>query len=111
MCVLKSLNKNKINQPLSKLNPAQDEEQEAQDDVTHQGGADDDQDKEDDQEIQATRPQAPHPRVHQVIQRDHLIDMILGDIQKGVTLILELLISIKITLLCILLSLLGRKTH
>jgi hypothetical protein len=27
----------------------------------------------------------PHPRVHQNIQRDHLIDNILGDIEKGVT--------------------------
>jgi hypothetical protein len=27
----------------------------------------------------------PHPRVHQAIQRAHPIDIILGDIQKGVT--------------------------
>jgi hypothetical protein len=27
----------------------------------------------------------PHPRVHQNIQRDHLIDNILGDIPKMVT--------------------------
>jgi transposase InsO family protein len=54
--------------------PTQDEEM-AQDE--------DDQDKEDDQEIQDQRP--PHPRVHQAIQRDHLVNSILGDIHKGVT--------------------------
>jgi hypothetical protein len=27
----------------------------------------------------------PHPRVHQAIQRDHLVNSILGDIHKGVT--------------------------
>jgi hypothetical protein len=27
----------------------------------------------------------PHPRVHQTVQRDHLVDNILGDIKKGVT--------------------------
>jgi transposase InsO family protein len=48
-----------------------------------QGGDEDEQDKEDEQEIQAQRP--PHPRVHQAIQRDHPVDSILGDIQKGVT--------------------------
>jgi hypothetical protein len=26
----------------------------------------------------------PHPRVHQTIQRYHMLDMILGDIHKGV---------------------------
>jgi hypothetical protein len=48
-----------------------------------QGGDEDDQDKEDDQEIQDQRPQ--HLRVHQVIQRDHPVNSILGDIHKGVT--------------------------
>jgi hypothetical protein len=48
-----------------------------------QGGNEDDQDKENDQEIQDQRP--PHPRVHQAIQRDHLVNSILGDIHKGVT--------------------------
>jgi hypothetical protein len=47
------------------------------------GGDEDDEDKEDDQEIQSQRP--PHPRVHQAIQRDHLVNSILGDIHKGVT--------------------------
>jgi hypothetical protein len=48
-----------------------------------QGGDEVDQEKEDEQEIQDQRP--PHPRVHQAIQRDHPINSILGDIQKGVT--------------------------
>jgi hypothetical protein len=29
--------------------------------------------------------QAPHPRVHQIVQRDHPVDNILGSIQRGVT--------------------------
>jgi hypothetical protein len=29
--------------------------------------------------------QAPHPRVHQMVQRDHPVDNILGSIQRGVT--------------------------
>jgi hypothetical protein len=37
--------------------------------------------KEDEQEIQTQRP--PHPRVHRGIKRDHPVDSILGDIQKG----------------------------
>ena len=49
----------------------------------HQEGDEDDQEKEDDQEIKGQRP--PHPRVHQAIQRDHSVNTILGDIQKGVT--------------------------
>jgi hypothetical protein len=73
--------------------PTQDEDQaqidEDQEDKPHQeedidqGGDEDDQDKEDDQEIMDQRP--PHPRVHQAIQRDHPVNSILGDIQKGVT--------------------------
>jgi hypothetical protein len=47
------------------------------------GGNEIDQEKEDDQEIQGQRP--PHPRVHQVIQRDHPVNSILDDIHKGVT--------------------------
>ena len=39
-----------------------------------------DQDEEDEQV-----PRSPHPRVHQAIQRDHPVNTILGDIQKGVT--------------------------
>jgi hypothetical protein len=48
-----------------------------------QGGDEVVQEKEDEQEIQDQRP--PHPRVHQAIQRDHPVNSILGDIQKGVT--------------------------
>jgi transposase InsO family protein len=68
---------------------AQEDEDQDQDDEPPQeedfdlGGDEDDQDKEDDQEIQDQRP--PHPRVHQAIQRDHLVNSILGDIHKGVT--------------------------
>jgi hypothetical protein len=75
--------------------PTQDEEQ-AQDDKDEdqedeppqeedndQRGDEKNEDKEDDQEIQGQRP--PHPRVHQAIKRDHPVNSILGDIQKGVT--------------------------
>jgi hypothetical protein len=68
---------------------AQEEENEDQDDEPSQeedidqGGDEDDQDKEYDKEIQDQRPS--HPRVHQVIQRDHPVNSILGDIHKGVT--------------------------
>jgi hypothetical protein len=51
-----------------------------QEESNDQGGDAHDQDEE---EEQATRP--PHPRVHQAIQRDHPVNTILGDIQKGVT--------------------------
>jgi hypothetical protein len=66
---------------------AQEEEDEddepLQEEDIDQGGDEDNQDKEDDQEIQDQRP--PLPRVHQAIQRDHLINSFLGDIHKGVT--------------------------
>jgi hypothetical protein len=45
-----------------------------------QGGDAHDQDKEGEQV-----PRPPHPRVHKAIQRDHPVNTILGDIQKGVT--------------------------
>jgi hypothetical protein len=73
--------------------PTQDEEltQEEEDQVQDneppqeegidQGGAKVDQEKEDEQEIQDQRP--PHPRAHHAIQRDHHVNSILGDIQKG----------------------------
>jgi hypothetical protein len=87
---------------------AQEEEDEYQEDEPpqeediDQGRDEDDQDKEDDQEIRDQRP--PYPKVHQAIQRDHPINSILGDIHKGVTLDLELLIFVNITILCLLLS-------
>jgi hypothetical protein len=68
---------------------AQEEEDEDQDNEPpqeediDQGGDENDQDKEDDQEIRDQRQ--PHLRVHQAIQRDHPVNSILGDIQKGIT--------------------------
>jgi transposase InsO family protein len=75
--------------PTQDEDQAQDDENDDQEDEppqkedNDQGGDDDDQYKEDDQEVQGQRP--PHPRVHQAIQRDHLVNSILGDIHKGVT--------------------------
>jgi hypothetical protein len=66
---------------------AQEEEDQVQDNEPpqeegiDQRGDEVDQEKEDEQEIHDQRP--PHPRVHQAIQRDHLVNSILGDIQKG----------------------------
>jgi hypothetical protein len=57
--------------------------QASQEEGIDQGGDEVDQEKEDEQEIQDQRP--PHPRVHQAIQRDHPVNSILGDIQKGIT--------------------------
>jgi hypothetical protein len=54
------------------------EDEPPQEDGNDQGGDTNDQDKEDEQN---QRP--PHPRVHQAIQRDHPVNTILGDIQKG----------------------------
>jgi hypothetical protein len=68
----------------SQNNEYEDQEDEPpQEEDNDQGGDEDDRDKEDDQEVQCQR--LPHPRVHQAIQRDHLVNSILGDIQKGVT--------------------------
>jgi hypothetical protein len=46
-------------------------------------GDEDDQENKDEQEIQDQRPS--HPRVHQSIQRDHPVNSILANINKGVT--------------------------
>jgi hypothetical protein len=51
-----------------------------QEESNDKGGDAHDQDKEDEQV-----PRPPHPRVHQAIQRDHPMNTILGNIQKGVT--------------------------
>jgi hypothetical protein len=59
------------------------EDEPPQEEDNDQGRDDNDQDKEDDQEERGQKP--PHPRVHQEIQRDHLVNSILGDIHKGVT--------------------------
>jgi hypothetical protein len=78
-----------VSPPTQDEDQAQDDENEDQEDEppqeenNDQGGDEDNEDKEDDQEIQGQRP--PHPRVHQAIQRDHLVNSILGDIHKGVT--------------------------
>jgi hypothetical protein len=75
---------NQASPPTQDEDQAQDNDQEdepPQEDDNNQGGDDNDQDKEDDQEVQGQRP--PHPRVHQVIQRDHPVNSILGDIHKG----------------------------
>jgi hypothetical protein len=65
-------------------NENEDQENEPpQEEDNDQGRYDNNQEKEDDQEEQGQRP--PHPRVHQAIQRDHLVNSILGDIHKGVT--------------------------
>jgi hypothetical protein len=75
--------------PTQDEDQAQDDEDEDQEDEPpqeedmDQGGDEVDQDKEDDQEIRDQR--LPHPRVHQAIQRDHLVNLILGFIHKGVT--------------------------
>ena len=67
--------------PTQDEDQAQDDENEDQEDEppqekdNDQGGDANDQDKEDDQ-----GPRPPHPRVHQAIQRDQLVNSILGDI-------------------------------
>jgi hypothetical protein len=72
--------------PTQDEDEAQDDEGENQEDEppqeesNDQGGDARDQDEEDEQV-----PRPPHPRVHQAIQRDHPVNTILGDIQKGVT--------------------------
>jgi hypothetical protein len=58
----------------------EDQEEPPQEEDNDQGGDANDQDKEDDE-----GPRPPHPRVHQVIQQDHPVNSILGDIHKGVT--------------------------
>jgi hypothetical protein len=77
---------NQASPPTQDEDQAQDDENEDQEDEppqeedNDQGGDANDQDKEDDE-----GPRLPHPRVHQAIQRDHPVNTILGDIQKGVT--------------------------
>jgi hypothetical protein len=59
--------------------PTQDEEQVPQDEGLDQGGAHGEQNKEEEAQ------QAPPTQVRATIQRNHLVDQILGDISKGVT--------------------------
>jgi hypothetical protein len=56
------------------------EDEPPQEESNDQGGDAHDQDEEVDQV-----PRPPHPRVHQAIERDHPVNTILGDIQKGLT--------------------------
>jgi hypothetical protein len=56
------------------------EDEPPQQEDNDQGGDANVQDKEDEQD-----PRPPHPRVHQAIERDHPVNSILGDINKGVT--------------------------
>jgi hypothetical protein len=77
---------NQASPPTQDEDKAQDDEDQEdeppQEEDNDQGGDDDNEDKEDEQETQGQR--LPHPRVHQVIQRDHPIKFIIGDIHKGV---------------------------
>jgi hypothetical protein len=82
MCVHKILNKNKINHSSSKLNPNSIWRSKQSIRWKWSRGEKEIQEKEDEEEMQPLRSQGPHPRVHQTIQRDHLVDMILGDIHK-----------------------------
>jgi hypothetical protein len=59
--------------------PTQDDEQVPQEEACDQGGA------QDDQVVEEEAPQAPPTQVRAMIQRNHLVDQILGDISKGVT--------------------------
>jgi hypothetical protein len=59
--------------------PTQDEEQVPQDEGLDQEGAHEEQDKEEE------LSQVPPTQVRSTIQRNHLVDQILGDISKGVT--------------------------
>jgi transposase InsO family protein len=58
--------------------PTQDEEHVPQDEGLNQGGAHEEQDKEE-------APQIPPTQVRSTIQRNNIVDQILGDISKGVT--------------------------
>jgi hypothetical protein len=59
--------------------PTEDEEQVPQNEGLDNGGAHEQQDKEEE------APQAPPTQIRATIQRNHLVDQILGDISKGVT--------------------------
>jgi hypothetical protein len=59
--------------------PTQDEEQVPQDECMNQGGAHEEKDQEE------KAPQVPPIQVRATIQRNHLVDQIVGDISKGVT--------------------------
>jgi hypothetical protein len=80
MCDLR--NKKEQDQPSSSTlvqPPTQDEKHVPQDEGMNHGGAHDENDKEEDV------PQTPPTHAQATIQRNHLVDHILGDIRKGVT--------------------------
>jgi hypothetical protein len=52
-----------------------------QEESNDQGGDEDDEDKEGSN----SRAKPPHPRVRHTVQREHPVNAILGDIEKGVT--------------------------
>jgi hypothetical protein len=54
-----------------------------QDVSNDQGGVEQDKDKNDQEESRSLPP--PNPRVRQIVQYDHPVNNILGDIKKGVT--------------------------
>jgi hypothetical protein len=59
--------------------PTQDDEQVPQEEACDQGGA------QEDQVMEEEAPRAPPTQVRATIQRNHLVDQILGDISKRVT--------------------------
>jgi hypothetical protein len=65
----------------------EDEQEEPQneDQVHYQEESIDQGGDEDDGDHKGLRTRPPHPRVLQTVQRDHLVDNILGDIKKGVS--------------------------
>jgi hypothetical protein len=66
----------------TKDNHEEQDDHQAQDNLQDQ---EEGNDQGGDEEEHDSRPKPPYPRVHQAIQRDHPIDNILGDIEKGVT--------------------------
>jgi hypothetical protein len=79
---VRALEQNEQDQPSSSTMvhpPTQDDEQVNQEEAYDQGGAQDDHVME--EEAQPTPP----TQVRAMIQRDHPVDQILGDISKGVT--------------------------
>jgi hypothetical protein len=71
--------------PSNKVAPPTQENVQEQDQGQHQDDCNDQGRVEDDEDGNDSRPKPPHPRVHQAIQCDHLVENILDDIEKGVT--------------------------
>jgi hypothetical protein len=81
--------------------PTQDDEQVPQEEARDQGGA------QEEQVMEEEAPLAPPTQVRAMIQRNHPVDQILGDISKGVTTRSRLANFVSITRLSLLLSLSG----